>query len=88
AAYHDLAREALGVWRDLRKKAPEATTAEVDKIGREPERLHALLEKQFYALHGWKRSNEVVNYRRFSTSMASSDCEWNAMRCSTTCMDA
>jgi (1->4)-alpha-D-glucan 1-alpha-D-glucosylmutase len=30
-----------------------------------PDRLHRLLERQFYALHGWKLAGELVNYRRF-----------------------
>jgi (1->4)-alpha-D-glucan 1-alpha-D-glucosylmutase len=65
SAYRAAVRDADDAWREARTKASEALTAEAEQICRAPERLHGLLEQQFYALHGWKRANEVVNYRRF-----------------------
>lgn len=56
-----LAAEAEQIWR---RHAAEAS-AVVAKLNQDPEQLHELLEGQFYALHTWRRSNEVVNYRRF-----------------------
>src|SRR5207248_253004 len=31
----------------------------------DPERLDAVLRRQFYVLHGWKLAGELTNYRRF-----------------------
>ncbi|HEV2137092.1 MAG TPA: malto-oligosyltrehalose synthase [Terracidiphilus sp.] len=52
------------VYRDY----PEARTAfdaTMRRIGEEPERLHALLEKQAFRLAFWKMAHEEINYRRF-----------------------
>lgn len=62
ATYHKLADEAAAAWQ----AAPEpGRLARALEIGADADRLHALLERQYYALHFWKRANEVVNYRRF-----------------------
>jgi (1->4)-alpha-D-glucan 1-alpha-D-glucosylmutase len=37
----------------------------VERSGREPDRLDAVLQKQFFMLHGWKLAGELNNYRRF-----------------------
>lgn len=39
--------------------------AAIDKVGGDPERLHEILQQQFYALHHWKLEGELANYRRF-----------------------
>lgn len=37
----------------------------IARLTGDPDSLHALLERQFYALHVWKLEGETVNYRRF-----------------------
>jgi (1->4)-alpha-D-glucan 1-alpha-D-glucosylmutase len=37
----------------------------VERLGKNPERLDAILRKQFFMLHGWKLAGELANYRRF-----------------------
>jgi (1->4)-alpha-D-glucan 1-alpha-D-glucosylmutase len=37
----------------------------IEHLGKDPERLDALLRLQFYSLHGWKLAGELTNYRRF-----------------------
>jgi (1->4)-alpha-D-glucan 1-alpha-D-glucosylmutase len=37
----------------------------VDDLMRDPDRLDALLQRQFFMLHGWKLAGELTNYRRF-----------------------
>lgn len=39
--------------------------AAVERLGKEPDRMDALLRKQFFVLHGWKLAGELTNYRRF-----------------------
>jgi (1->4)-alpha-D-glucan 1-alpha-D-glucosylmutase len=41
----------------------QAAVAELNK--NPPERLDAILQRQFYVLHGWKLAGELTNYRRF-----------------------
>jgi (1->4)-alpha-D-glucan 1-alpha-D-glucosylmutase len=36
-----------------------------DRVCSDPEEMHAILDAQFYRLHGWKLSGELGNYRRF-----------------------
>jgi (1->4)-alpha-D-glucan 1-alpha-D-glucosylmutase len=43
----------------------ETTASRLDQLNCDPERLHELLEEQWYALHHWKLQGEVTNYRRF-----------------------
>jgi len=38
---------------------------QVDAINGDVERLDQLIQRQFYAVHGWKLAGELVNYRRF-----------------------
>jgi (1->4)-alpha-D-glucan 1-alpha-D-glucosylmutase len=42
-----------------------ALEAAVARVGSNPEQLDALLQEQFYVLHGWKLAGELTNYRRF-----------------------
>ena len=37
----------------------------VERLGKDPGRLDAVLRKQFFMLHGWKLAGELANYRRF-----------------------
>ncbi len=37
----------------------------IERVRRDPARLDAVLERQFFALHGWKLAGELTNYRRF-----------------------
>jgi (1->4)-alpha-D-glucan 1-alpha-D-glucosylmutase len=37
----------------------------VERIQGDHERLHRMLQRQFYVLHGWKLAGELCNYRRF-----------------------
>jgi len=39
--------------------------AAVQRIGKDAGRLHAILSRQHYVLHGWKLAGELTNYRRF-----------------------
>jgi (1->4)-alpha-D-glucan 1-alpha-D-glucosylmutase len=39
--------------------------AAIDRANREPAMLDAVLQRQFYQLHGWKLAGELTNYRRF-----------------------
>lgn len=57
AEYRQLVDQARTAWQKAGPKTAAVTLT--------PEQLHAVLERQFYSLHTWKRANEVVNYRRF-----------------------
>ena len=35
------------------------------RVRGDPGPLHAVLERQFFRLHGWKLAGELTNYRRF-----------------------
>jgi (1->4)-alpha-D-glucan 1-alpha-D-glucosylmutase len=37
----------------------------VETVHVDPERLDAILQRQFFVLHGWKLAGELTNYRRF-----------------------
>jgi (1->4)-alpha-D-glucan 1-alpha-D-glucosylmutase len=37
----------------------------VETVHGDPERLDAILQRQFFVLHGWKLAGELTNYRRF-----------------------
>jgi (1->4)-alpha-D-glucan 1-alpha-D-glucosylmutase len=39
--------------------------AAIERTRADPERLDAILRRQFFALHSWKLSGELTNYRRF-----------------------
>lgn len=60
--YADAADAARAAWRE---HGGPRTADRANALAADPDRLHALLERQFYALHSWKRASEVVNYRRF-----------------------
>jgi len=42
-----------------------ALEAAVARVAANPQELDALLQEQFYVLHGWKLAGELTNYRRF-----------------------
>jgi (1->4)-alpha-D-glucan 1-alpha-D-glucosylmutase len=52
-------REAYG------KQRREALQERADALSADPDRLHVLLEEQYYRLVWWKLEGEMVNYRRF-----------------------
>ncbi|HVW22531.1 MAG TPA: malto-oligosyltrehalose synthase [Opitutaceae bacterium] len=56
-------RQAEGLLK--RAVSDGALAAAITRFPGHPGRLHELLERQFYALHGWQLAGEVVNYRRF-----------------------
>jgi (1->4)-alpha-D-glucan 1-alpha-D-glucosylmutase len=62
STYTELRAAVARAWAERKL---DAATARAAAISGNPEQLHELLEAQFYSLHTWKRSNEVVNYRRF-----------------------
>jgi len=37
----------------------------IDALNGDTGRLHELIQRQYYAVHGWKLAGELVNYRRF-----------------------
>jgi len=61
-SYDRAVAEVLALWSSL---PVEVARERAEALGRDPAQLHALLERQFYTLYDWKRSDEVVNYRRF-----------------------
>jgi (1->4)-alpha-D-glucan 1-alpha-D-glucosylmutase len=62
-AYHAASSQARVLLAEPRRAAELAAAAA--GINASPERLHELLCRQFYALHGWKLAGELTNYRRF-----------------------
>ena len=61
-AYRRIVAQAEAALRDT---VGRGALAALDRFAGEPDRLHHLLERQFYALHGWKLEGELANYRRF-----------------------
>lgn len=59
--YERLVAGANETWR----AAAAGTGDRIAAVNGDPDRLHALLEQQWYRLHYWKREGEVTNYRRF-----------------------
>jgi (1->4)-alpha-D-glucan 1-alpha-D-glucosylmutase len=66
--------EALASYRQCLKEAQSRLaeaehsgelTVRIDELNGNPAAMHALLQDQFYALHGWTLSGELTNYRRF-----------------------
>jgi (1->4)-alpha-D-glucan 1-alpha-D-glucosylmutase len=67
------ASEHASYWREAARA--ETILAEAHRDGRlksalervqgNPERLDAVLQRQFFTLHGWKLAGELTNYRRF-----------------------
>jgi (1->4)-alpha-D-glucan 1-alpha-D-glucosylmutase len=37
----------------------------IERVAHDPAALDAVLQRQFYTLHGWKLAGEFINYRRF-----------------------
>ncbi len=62
-AYLAAAEKAAQIVKDFAQRG--GLPAAIEAINADPERLDALLQRQFYALHGWKLAGELVNYRRF-----------------------
>jgi len=59
--YERLAKRAGELLADGRAKLQAAK----EVLDANPERLDAILQRQYYMLHGWKIAGEVGNYRRF-----------------------
>jgi (1->4)-alpha-D-glucan 1-alpha-D-glucosylmutase len=62
-AYRRLTAQAEQIL-DQAQRCGELAAA-VARAQSEPTRLNAVLERQFFALHGWKLAGELNNYRRF-----------------------
>jgi (1->4)-alpha-D-glucan 1-alpha-D-glucosylmutase len=62
-AYEIATEKATQLLKDFAQGA--ALPAAVQALNEDQDRLDALLQRQFYALHGWKLAGELVNYRRF-----------------------
>jgi (1->4)-alpha-D-glucan 1-alpha-D-glucosylmutase len=62
-AYRRLAAQAGQILADAHRGGELA--AAVASALCDPARLNAVLEPQFFALHGWKLAGELTNYRRF-----------------------
>jgi (1->4)-alpha-D-glucan 1-alpha-D-glucosylmutase len=62
-AYQSAAEKAAQLLKNFAQG--QALTAAVEAINADRDRLDGLLQRQFYALHGWKLAGELVNYRRF-----------------------
>jgi (1->4)-alpha-D-glucan 1-alpha-D-glucosylmutase len=59
-------REALEAAARILKSADAGASPDLlNAINADPEKLDALIQRQFYAVHGWKLAGEFVNYRRF-----------------------
>jgi (1->4)-alpha-D-glucan 1-alpha-D-glucosylmutase len=66
AAKRDYRCRLGGAAQVLREAACRgALRAAVERVNADVDGLHAVLERQFYSLHGWKLAGEVTNYRRF-----------------------
>ena len=63
ARYRSLTARASETLREF--AADGRLQAAVERVGKNPDRLDALLQKQFFVLHGWKLAGELTNYRRF-----------------------
>ncbi|MEJ0005272.1 MAG: malto-oligosyltrehalose synthase [Steroidobacteraceae bacterium] len=61
-AYRAAAQSAV---RFLKDSDQAALTMRLAAINNDEERLDAVIQRQFYAVHSWKLAGEFVNYRRF-----------------------
>ena len=61
--YARLTAQAEGLFAEAQHRGE--LQAAVERICSDKKELDALLQKQFYVLHGWKLSGELTNYRRF-----------------------
>jgi (1->4)-alpha-D-glucan 1-alpha-D-glucosylmutase len=62
-AYRRCQRDALSLLEDA-KRAGVLEKA-IARVNENAARLHAMLTRQFFALHSWMLSGELTNYRRF-----------------------
>ncbi len=62
AAYRQHAAKAQRLLADAGEDQLRAAAAAINK---DPDRLDAVLQRQFFVLHGWKLAGELTNYRRF-----------------------
>ena len=62
AAYREATAAATRVLQD---SDPAGAPGRLDAINSDGERLDAVIQRQFYAVHSWKLAGELVNYRRF-----------------------
>jgi (1->4)-alpha-D-glucan 1-alpha-D-glucosylmutase len=62
-AYRIAAEKAVAILHD--DSVGISLSGRIDALNRDPERLDAIIQRQFYAVHGWKLAGELVNYRRF-----------------------
>ncbi|HEV2703815.1 MAG TPA: alpha-amylase family glycosyl hydrolase, partial [Steroidobacteraceae bacterium] len=62
-AYRAAVEKATQIVKDFAHQG--GLPAAIADINSDRDRLDALLQRQFYALHGWKLAGELVNYRRF-----------------------
>ncbi|HTC44415.1 MAG TPA: malto-oligosyltrehalose synthase [Steroidobacteraceae bacterium] len=62
-AYRVAAERAAAILHD--DSVGISLSGRIDAINRDPERLDQIIQRQFYAVHGWKLAGELVNYRRF-----------------------
>jgi (1->4)-alpha-D-glucan 1-alpha-D-glucosylmutase len=62
-SYREAAREAVAIVAKIARRNGFAPI--VEAINGDVERLDAIIQRQFYTVHGWKLSGELVNYRRF-----------------------
>ena len=63
ARYRELIDRAKAVLAQAQEDG--SLSSSLKSIGQVPGRLDAVLQKQFFVLHGWKLSGELTNYRRF-----------------------
>jgi (1->4)-alpha-D-glucan 1-alpha-D-glucosylmutase len=62
SAYREAAEAAA---RFLKDSEPGSLASRLEAINSDEEKLDAVIQRQFYAVHSWKLAGEFVNYRRF-----------------------
>ncbi len=62
SAYHSATQVAARVLEGVQ---PGALAERLNALNSNVEKLDALIQRQFYAVHSWKLAGEFVNYRRF-----------------------
>jgi (1->4)-alpha-D-glucan 1-alpha-D-glucosylmutase len=63
AAYGSAAAQAQVILDEAHRA--ERLQPAIDRAQRDPSVLDRIIERQFFALHGWKLAGELTNYRRF-----------------------
>ncbi|HEY4339692.1 MAG TPA: malto-oligosyltrehalose synthase [Steroidobacteraceae bacterium] len=61
-AYRKAVQTAAGI---VEETPPAALAERLNAINGDVGALDALIQRQYYAVHGWKLAGELVNYRRF-----------------------